>query len=302
MRMEFGNYLYEPKKVDGFDFDVYRLKPETGRRGTPQNDMWNNIAVFGDNVTGRAHPEWISESARGRGVRGNNQFNLHWDVLCPTVPEFREEQLDYIEKTVEATNQPIFLNSWHFADHGHCTCERCNKLWKESGLEWFEWRNQTITEFIKDVKDRVKTKLVLAVLPDPANADQRFGMDFPELYKICDAFNIVMFSQNYATSWYWEMLARAFRRIFPEKPVYSNVYVCGPGDDPNNCPTTEHLIRLSVRVMRTGIDGIIYLADVADNMVKFQKAVTEKGEYRDSLSDYGGQPALDLFNRWDSLF
>ena len=44
--MEFGNYLFEGKKVAGFDFDVYRLKPETGRRGTPQTDMWNNIAVF----------------------------------------------------------------------------------------------------------------------------------------------------------------------------------------------------------------------------------------------------------------
>ena len=94
--MEFGNYLFEAKKVDGFDFDVYRLKPETGRRGTPQTDMWNNIAVFGDNVSGRAHPEWVSESARGRAVRGNNQYNLHRDVLCPTVPEFREEQLNYI--------------------------------------------------------------------------------------------------------------------------------------------------------------------------------------------------------------
>jgi hypothetical protein len=54
--------------------------------------------------------------------------------------------------------------------------------------------------------------------------------------------------------------------------------------------------------MRTGIDGIIYLADVAENMVKFQKTVTQMGEYRDSLSDYGGQPALDLFNKWDKLF
>jgi hypothetical protein len=84
--------------------------------------------------------------------------------------------------------------------------------------------------------------------------------------------------------------------------VYSNIYVCGPGDDPNNCPPVEQLIRVSVRVMRTGIDGIIYLADIADNMVNFQKAVTQKGEYRDSLSDYGGQTALDLFNKWDTLF
>ena len=98
------------------------------------------------------------------------------------------------------------------------------------------------------------------------------------------------------------MIARAFRRIFPEKPVYSNIYVCGPGDDPAQCSPVEQLIRVSVRVMRTGIDGIIYLADVAENMVKFQKDVVARGEYRDSLSDYGGQGALDLFNRWDKLF
>lgn len=299
--MKFGSYLYEPETVEGFDFNVYRLKPETGRRGEPQSDMWNNIAVFGDDVSARAHPEWISQSELGPAARGNDNYNLHWDVLCPTVQEFREEQLDYIEETVEETNQPILLNSWHFADHGHCTCDRCTKLWKESGLDWYDWREKVITEFIEDVKDRVKTKLVLAILPDPANGDHRFGMDYEALYELGDAFNIVLFSQNYATAWYWEMLARAFRRIFPEKPVYANLYVRGPGDDPRRIPTIEELLTVSVRTGRTGIDGFNYLADTAEHMKEFQKAAVEQVEVREKLQSYGCQPVLDRIEEWENL-
>ncbi len=298
--MKFGSYLYEAKKVEGFDFDVYRLKPETGRRGTPQTHMWNNIACFGDSVSAREHPEWVSESKLGLAVRGNNNYNLHWDILCPTVPEFREYILNYIEETVEQTKQPIFLNSWHFADHGHCTCKRCTKLWKESGLEWFEWRKKIITEFVRDVRERVKTSLIVAVLPDPANADNRFGMDYAALSQYADAFNIVMFSQNYATAWYWEMLARAFRRIF-KKPVYANLYVRGPGDDPRKIPTVDQLLKVSVRAGRTGIDGIIYLSDIADHMVDFQKAAVDRVELRDELKTYGCQPVLDLVDRWEKI-
>ena len=298
--MKFGSYLYEAKKVEGFNFDVYRLKPETGRLGIPQTDMWNNIACFGDNVTAREHPDWISESKLGLAIRGNNNYNLHWDILCPTVPEFREHILNYIEETAEQTKQPIFLNSWHFADHGHCTCERCTKLHKESGLEWMEWRKKIITEFVRDVRERVKTPLIVAVLPDPANADNRFGMDYNALSQYADAFNIVMFSQNYATAWYWEMLARAFRRIF-KKPVYANLYVWGPGDDPRKIPTVDQLLKVSVRVGRTGIDGIIYLSDNVNHMREFQKAAVDRVELREELKTYGCQPVLDLVDRWEKI-
>jgi len=60
--LKFGIFVDEPKKIEGFDFDVYRLKPETGRLGTPQTDMYSNIACFGDNVTAREHPDRISVS------------------------------------------------------------------------------------------------------------------------------------------------------------------------------------------------------------------------------------------------
>jgi len=60
--MKFGTYMFEAKKVPGFDFDLFRVKPEVGRRMPPKADMYSNIAIFGDNVTARIHPDWISQS------------------------------------------------------------------------------------------------------------------------------------------------------------------------------------------------------------------------------------------------
>ena len=49
-KMKFGTYTFKPEKVQGFDFNVLRVKPETGIRLTPIQDMYSNIAVFADNV------------------------------------------------------------------------------------------------------------------------------------------------------------------------------------------------------------------------------------------------------------
>ncbi len=57
--MKFGTYMFEAKKVPGFDYDLFRVKPEVGRRMPPKADMHSNIAIFGDNVTARIHPDWI---------------------------------------------------------------------------------------------------------------------------------------------------------------------------------------------------------------------------------------------------
>ena len=77
---------FQASKPLGFDFHVYRVKPETGLRLTPQPDMASNIAVFADTATGQAHPDWISQSPLGPAKFGNNNFNIYWSVLCPTQP------------------------------------------------------------------------------------------------------------------------------------------------------------------------------------------------------------------------
>ena len=297
--MRFGTYLFEPKKAPGFDFDLFRVKPEVGRRLPPQPDMYSNIAIFGDNVTARNHPDWISQSPLGPAWRTNDNFNVRWDILCATQPEHRAEQLDYIEDV--ARHSPgIWTNSHHFADHGHCTCPRCNELWKKSGLSWLEWRRKEITDYMAQIRERVKNELVISLQPDPVNSYERYGINFDDMAKYADAFNVVMFSKNYATPWYWEMLSRAFKKLL-KKPVYISLYVFGPGDNPMEVPSPSELVTVSVRAGRAGIDGILYLADKASQIWDFQKAVVDRVELRQKLKTYGCQEVLDFFASWEKV-
>lgn len=297
--MRFGTYLFEPKKVPGFDFDLFRVKPEVGRRQPPQPDMYSNVAIFGDNVTARNHPEWISQSELGPALRTNDRYNFRWDILCHTIPEFREEMLNYIED-VDRRSRGIWLNSIHFADHGHCTCSRCKEKWQKSGLSWLEWRKKEVTEYIAQVRERVKKELVIGLLPDPVNSYERFGIDFDALAPYADAFNVVMFSKNYATPWYWEMLSRAFKKLL-KKPFHISLYVFGPGDDPKEVPSPAELLTVSVRCGRAGVDGILYLADKASQIVDFQKAAVDKVELRQKLKNYGCPEVLELVERWEKI-
>ncbi|MBN1244564.1 hypothetical protein JXA31_03120 [Candidatus Bathyarchaeota archaeon] len=300
--MKFGAYLYEAEKAAGFDFHVLRVKLETGDRIPPVQDMYNNIAVFADNAATRSHPDWISQSPLGPARMGNSNFNIYWDVVCATQPEHRAEQLDYIED-VDRHSLGVWLNSQYFADHSHCTCPRCNELWKKSGLSWFEWRKKEVTDYIAQIRERVKKELVMCVQPDPVTACERYGVDFDDLSRYADAFNVVMFSKNYATPWYWEMLARAFKKLL-KKPVYISLYVYGPGDTAKDVPSASELLTVSVRCARTGIDGILYLANGASQLKDFQKAAVDKVELRKTLEGYGGEHVQEVLGRvksWEKI-
>jgi hypothetical protein len=127
-------------------------------------------------------------------------------------------------------------------------------------------------------------------------------VDFDDLAKYTDAFNVVMFSKNYATPWYWEMLARGFKKLL-KKPFYISFYVYGPGDNPSDVPTTPELLTVTARCARVGVDGFLYLTDGASQMTDFQKATVQQAALREKLRSYGGlevQKALDFFARWDS--
>ncbi len=300
--LKFGAYVYEPETAAGFDFHLLRVKLETGDRIPPVQGMYSNIAVFADNAASRSHPDWISQSPLGPARMGNSNFNIYWDVVCATQPEHRAEQLDYIAD-VDRHSLGVWLNSQYFADHGHCTCPRCNALWKKSGLSWLEWRRKEVTDYIAQIRERVKKELVMCIQPDPVSSYERYGVDFDDLAKYADAFNVVMFSKSYATPWYWEMLARAFKKLL-KKPVYISLYVFGPGDNAKDVPSASELLTVSVRCARTDIDGILYLASGPSQIWDFQKAVVDKVELRDRLQSYGGQPVqevLDLFGSWEKI-
>jgi hypothetical protein len=232
---------------------------------------------------------------------GNKKYNLRWDVLCMTNPEVREYNLNLIEECARVT-PGISISSQHFADHGFCVCPRCVELWRQSGLNWTEWRAQTVTGFLKEVKKIVANKpLFVNLLPDPVLNRERFGYDFNALAEYADTFVVPMFSKSYPTPWYWEMLARAFKSKL-KKPVFANLYVRGPNDDPNQVPSVKELLTVAVRIARTGVDGIIFLAENAQRIRDFQKAAVQSTDVLAELDGYGGDVVLDLVNKWKSLF
>ena len=298
--MKLGAFVYEPEKVKGFDFHLLRVKQETGKRISPVQDMYSNVAVFADNFAIKNNPDWISQSPLGPAKMGNLNYNIYWDVVCATQPEHRAEQLNYIE-AVDRQSLGVWLNSQYFADHGHCTCPRCKELWRKSGLGWLEWRRKEVSDYIAQIRDHVKKELVMCLQPDPVSSFDRYGVDFDALAEYADAFNVVMFSKNYATSWYFEMLARAFKKLL-KKPIYISFYVYGPGDSANDVPTPSELLTASVRCARAEIDGILYLASGATEIRKFQKAAVNMVELRERLRQYGGKPVqefLDLVASWE---
>jgi len=311
--LKFATFLYQPEPAEGVDINFYRIKPESGTVGKPNPKMYTNIAVFGDNAMAQKHPEWISVSKDGPSFRrltapkvngikpGNKKYNLRWDVLCMTNPEVREYNLKLIEDCARQT-PGISISSQHFADHGFCVCPRCVELWRQSGLNWYDWRAQTVTEFLKEVKDCIGGKpLYVNMLPDPVLGRERFGYDFDALAEYADVFVIPMFSKAYPSPWYWEMLARAFKSKL-KKPVFTNLYVRGPNDDPKQVPTTEQLLTVAVRIARTGVDGIIFLAETAQRIRDFQKAAVQSTNVLAELDGYGGDEVIDLVSRWKSLF
>ncbi len=301
--MKFGSYTFQPVKPQGFDYHVLRVKPETGIRLQPQKDMYSNIALFADTQTGKDHPDWISQSPLGPAKFGNNNFNIYWSVLCPTQPEYREEQLRYIQE-VDRQSPGIWLNSQYFADHDHCTCPRCKERQAKSGLGWLEWRRKEITDYMNQIRDVVKNELVLCLQPDPVSSYERYGVDFNDFAKIADRFCVVMFSKNYATPWYWEMLTRGFQKLL-KKPFSIAFYVYGPGDDPKDVPPPAEILTVSTRSVRAGgLEGFLYLTDGEKEIVDFQKAAVEKPELIQKLRTYGGQPVqeyLDYVEGWQSF-
>jgi hypothetical protein len=262
--------------------------------------MYTNIACFGDNALAAKRPEWISISKDGPAFRTNKKYSLRWDVLCMTNPEVREYNLKLIAECAKAT-PGISISSQHFAERDFCVCPRCVEQWRQSGLNWVEWRAKTVTEFLSEVRDTVKNKpLFVNCLPDPLLGKMRFGYDFEAMAQYADYFVIPMFSKAYPTPWYWETIARGYKS-FLKKPVFVNFYVRGPNETWETVAPHRQIMTVAVRAARTGIDGIIFLAEKAQWIQEFQKKVVADKEWRKELEGYGGDEVLELFNRWEKL-
>jgi hypothetical protein len=218
-----------------------------------------------------------------------------------TNPEVREYNLKLIADCAKVT-PGISISSQHFAERDFCVCPRCVEQWRQSGLNWVDWRAKTVTEFLKEVRDVVKNKpLFVNCLPDPLLGKARFGYDFEAMAQYADYFVIPMFSKAYPTPWYWETIARGYKS-FLKKPVLVNFYVRGPNETWETVAPARQIMTVATRAARTGIDGIIFLAEKAEYIREFQKKAVADKEWRKELEGYGGDEVLELFNRWEKLF
>ena len=300
--MKVGVVTYAPEEVEGFDLHVYYVKWADGSVFPGAKGMQNDVTCFCDAKAIRDDPSLVAVSKNGLALRKNRRINVPFDFVCPTNPEYRAKVLDYVERLAKEEIQGVTLNLYHFPDEEFCICPRCVELWRQSGLNWVEWRAKTVTEFLKEVRNRIGSKpLYVNMLPDPVLGKERFGYDFDALAEYADTFVIPMFSKAYPSPWYWEMLARAFKSKL-KKPVFTNLYVRGPNDDPNQVPTVDQLLTVAVRIARTGVDGIIFLAENAQRIRDFQKAAVQSKDVLAELDGYGGEEVLKLVDSWRSLF
>jgi hypothetical protein len=112
-----------------------------------------------------------------------------------------------------------------------------------------------------------------------------------------------MFSKNYATPWYWEMLVRGFKKILT-KPFYVSFYVYGPGDNLKDVPLPSELMTVTVRCARAGADGFLYLTDGNKQMLDFQKAAFADNAMLSRLRTFGGTPVqevIDQVENWKKI-
>ncbi|HKM59822.1 MAG TPA: hypothetical protein VJY36_03020, partial [Candidatus Bathyarchaeia archaeon] len=154
--MKVGLVTYTPEKVEGFDLHVYYSKWADGQVFPAAKDMQNDITAFCDAKAIRENPDIVAVSNSGPALRKNRRSNLAFDFVCPTNPEYRNKVLDYIESLSKENIMGVTLNLSHFPDQEYCVCPRCVELWRQSGLNWTEWRAKTVIQFLEEAKSRVK--------------------------------------------------------------------------------------------------------------------------------------------------
>ena len=228
--MKIGVLTSKPEPIKGFDETFYCVKSCTGRIKKPADGVYNIISCFGDNVTARKKPQWTAESKQGKADRKNKNHRFLWDIICPSVEEYKNQILDLIEDTLRTDVKGIHLESIGFPRSEYCTCERCVAKHKESNLEWTEWRTKIVTEFVAQASKLVRENnksFSVTILPDPCFGKERYGEDFHALEEYVDFFLVPIYDLAYSTTYWLETLALDFSKQL-EKPLYIELYASNP--------------------------------------------------------------------------
>lgn len=293
--MKIGALVCQPEPVNGFDLTAYYIKGCTGKINKPADGMYNIISCFGDNRTARKRPEWVAVSQAGKAVRTNKSHRFLWDIICPSVKEYKLQILDLINEALKAEVTGIHLESIGFPRAEYCTCDRCVKEHKESNVEWVEWRAKTVTDFIAKASKLVKENgkgFSVTLLPDPCFGKQRYGEDFVSMAKHVDFFLVPIYDLAYSTTYWLENLAYDFSKQL-EKPLYIELYATPPG------PKLKNLLKAIVSVADYA-DGVILATHDTCVTKKIQEKILTNSELTSFLQRHECEPVTGIIKKWKS--
>lgn len=294
--MKIGTVIYEPIIVDGFDISVYYSKRVDGVVGKPAKGMYNDITCFVDAKTLRERPELVAFSPNGPATRTNKAFSLPWDFVCPTNEEYQSKVLQFIEDSAKEDVEGITLNLYHFPEEKFCTCDRCSKQQRESGLGWIEWRAQTVTDFVRRAKNLVKQHFGIEIWPDPVLAKERFGLDFDALAEHVDFFHVPLSSNSYVTMYWVDTLTRDFIKLL-KKPIFIELSA-----EIHRPIETKALLRTVAYISRYDVEAVLLLVHDAERAKDICRTAINDNNYRNWLETFGFKNMTNIIENWEKIY
>jgi len=294
--MKVGLVTYTPEKVEGFDLHVYYSKRADGSVFPAAREMQNDVTCFCDAKAIRENPSIVAVSKNGPALRKNRKINLPFDFVCPTNPEYQAKVLDYIEGLGREKIQGVTLNLYHFPEEEFCVCPRCVELRRQSGLNWTEWRAQTVTDFLKEAKSLVKGAFAVEMFPDPVLAKERFGIDFERIAELVDYFHVPLSSRDYLTNYWVDLLARDFVKVL-KKPVVVELSAEMLTDE-----KTDALLKTAAYLSRHNLMGVLLLVHDSENARQVCRYAVNNSDFHEWLSKFEFTEMTRIVNDWAKLY
>jgi len=294
--MKIGLVTYTPEKVEGFDPHIYFSKWVDGQVFPAAKDMQNDVTVFCDAKAIREDPSIVALSKGGPALRRNRKSNLAFDFVCPTHPNYRTKVFDYLDNVSKQDIAGVTLNLYHFPDEDYCICPRCTELRKKSGLNWTEWRAQTITTFLKEAKTHTKGTFAVEMFPDPVLAKERFGIDFNAIAELVNYFHVPLSSRDYLTNYWVDTIVRDFVATL-KKPVVVELSAEMPTDE-----KLDALLKTVAYISRHKIDAVLLLVHNSENAKKVAEFAVQNSDFREWLSKYEFKEMNRIIDDWMKIY
>lgn len=294
--MRIGLVTYKPEKVEGYDLHVYYSKSADGQVFPAAREMQNDVTVFCDAKAIREDPTLVAMSSTGPALRKNKRSNLAFDFVCPTHPAYRAKALDYVEDLSRENILGVTLNLYHFPDQEYCVCPRCVEHWRQSGLNWTEWRAQKVTQFLEEAKTRVKGTFAVEIYPDPVLSKERYGLDLEAIAGLVDYFHVPLSSRDYFTNYWTIMLARDFVASL-KKPVVVELSAEMPTDE-----KLEALLKTVAYVSNHKVDAVLLLVHDSENARQVCRFAVQNENLRDWLEKYDFKEMCRIVDGWSKLY